>query len=261
MAKIIIDAGHGGSDVGDIYDNRYEKDDNLKLALMVGEILQNKYHFDVAYTRTTDTYLSQLDRVEIVNSVRGDLLLSIHRIFGEITSNIPSLSFYIYNNDNVSEAVTNNTGMYLAEVGFPYYSVNIRTELPIFSQSNMPAVMISVGNLSSDLDNMVFDTQLTAIAEAIAKGVSMSFSEEQETIANLKSRMTETEYSIRVGEHSGYENASNQQLALVIQGYPARITRELGGYVVLVGKYNNLETAVKLERILRQEGYATMILA
>ena len=35
MAKIILDAGHGGSDPGAVYNGRLEKDDTLRLALAV----------------------------------------------------------------------------------------------------------------------------------------------------------------------------------------------------------------------------------
>ena len=37
---IIIDAGHGGFDAGASYDGRKEKDDNLRLALAVGQRLE-----------------------------------------------------------------------------------------------------------------------------------------------------------------------------------------------------------------------------
>ena len=37
--KIMIDAGHGGPDPGAVYDGRQEKDDSLRLALAVGDIL------------------------------------------------------------------------------------------------------------------------------------------------------------------------------------------------------------------------------
>ena len=39
MAGVILDAGHGGYDNGAQYSGRKEKDDNLRLALAVGEIL------------------------------------------------------------------------------------------------------------------------------------------------------------------------------------------------------------------------------
>ena len=40
MAVVTLDAGHGGYDNGASYQGRKEKDDNLNLALAVGNILQ-----------------------------------------------------------------------------------------------------------------------------------------------------------------------------------------------------------------------------
>ena len=53
--KVVIDAGHGGTDPGAVYKGRQEKDDNLRLALAVGRILSQN-GVDVVYTRTTDVY-------------------------------------------------------------------------------------------------------------------------------------------------------------------------------------------------------------
>ena len=36
---IVIDAGHGGSDPGAVYEGRREEDDNVSLAIAVGELL------------------------------------------------------------------------------------------------------------------------------------------------------------------------------------------------------------------------------
>ena len=52
---IVMDAGHGGSDLGAVYNGRYEKNDTLALTLAVGNILQNA-GINVVYTRTEDVY-------------------------------------------------------------------------------------------------------------------------------------------------------------------------------------------------------------
>ena len=45
--KVILDAGHGGTtDPGAVYQGRQEKNDNLRMALAVGQIL-NDHGFDV----------------------------------------------------------------------------------------------------------------------------------------------------------------------------------------------------------------------
>ena len=61
--KIVLDAGHGGTDPGAIYKERKEKDDNLELTLAVGKILEDN-GIDVVYTRTTDRL--QTRRVQII---------------------------------------------------------------------------------------------------------------------------------------------------------------------------------------------------
>ena len=67
---IMLDAGHGGSDPGAVYNGRLEKDDTLALTLAVGEILQNN-GVDVLYTRTEDVYESPYQRAMKANAA-GD---------------------------------------------------------------------------------------------------------------------------------------------------------------------------------------------
>ena len=52
--SVILDAGHGGAEPGAMYQGRREKDDTLRLALAVGEKLENR-GVDVMYTRTYTT--------------------------------------------------------------------------------------------------------------------------------------------------------------------------------------------------------------
>ena len=79
MAKVIIDAGHGGREPGAIYGDRKEKDDTLRLALAVGEILKQN-GVDVAFTRTEDVYNSPFEKAQTANREGGDFLISIHRM-------------------------------------------------------------------------------------------------------------------------------------------------------------------------------------
>ena len=76
--KIAVDAGHGGSDYGATYNGRAEKDDNLKLALAVGDILE-KNGIDVVYTRTTDEYETPFKKATDANDAKADYFVSIHR--------------------------------------------------------------------------------------------------------------------------------------------------------------------------------------
>ena len=69
---------HGGRDPGAVYNGRQEKDDNLRLALAVGEILQEN-GIQVEYTRTTDVYETPYQKAMEANEAGVDLFISIHR--------------------------------------------------------------------------------------------------------------------------------------------------------------------------------------
>ena len=74
--RIMIDAGHGGWDNGAMHNGRKEKDDNLDLALAVGELLREK-GFDVLYTRTEDIYQSPNEKARIANREGVDYFISL----------------------------------------------------------------------------------------------------------------------------------------------------------------------------------------
>ena len=66
QTSVIIDAGHGGAEPGAMFEGRKEKDDTLRLAVAVGEILENN-GIRVMYTRTTDVYDTPLEKAMIAN--------------------------------------------------------------------------------------------------------------------------------------------------------------------------------------------------
>lgn len=78
MAKIVVDAGHGGTDLGAVFRGRQEKDDNLRLALAVGKILEDRGQ-EVFYTRTGDVYQTPAQKAAAANEAGADYFVSIHR--------------------------------------------------------------------------------------------------------------------------------------------------------------------------------------
>lgn len=76
---VVLDPGHGGSDVGATRQGIHESHLTLKIALLVGEMLE-KNHKDikVAYTRKTDKKLEASERMSIANKANGDIFVSIH---------------------------------------------------------------------------------------------------------------------------------------------------------------------------------------
>lgn len=80
---IVLDAGHGGSDVG--ANRRYgdlgtvqEKDVTLAIVLKLGRMLEKNKDYKVIYTRKIDEYPSLTSRTTLANRSKADLFLSIH---------------------------------------------------------------------------------------------------------------------------------------------------------------------------------------
>lgn len=77
MAGVILDAGHGGYDNGAQYDGRKEKDDNLRLTLAVGQILEQN-GVPVSYTRQSDIYQSPSEKQGL--GMKVELIILSHFI-------------------------------------------------------------------------------------------------------------------------------------------------------------------------------------
>ena len=75
----VIDAGHGGHDVGCEFGYAYEKHICLAVAKEVGRLVsKNMSDVRVVYTRERDAFLSLQDRCDIANARGAALFLSIH---------------------------------------------------------------------------------------------------------------------------------------------------------------------------------------
>lgn len=76
---VVIDPGHGGRDPGAIGRKGKEKDINLKVALKLGNLIQNNFKdVKVVYTRKTDVFVALDKRAQIANNAKADLFISIH---------------------------------------------------------------------------------------------------------------------------------------------------------------------------------------
>ena len=76
---LVIDAGHGGHDVGAKGDFSYEKNINLNVALAFGRYVErNCPDVKVVYTRKTDVFIPLHTRASIANKNKADVFISIH---------------------------------------------------------------------------------------------------------------------------------------------------------------------------------------
>ncbi len=75
---IVLDAGHGGHDPGNIGNGYREKNIALKVALEVGKIIGKEKDIKVVFTRKNDVFVELWKRGSIANDIKADLFVSIH---------------------------------------------------------------------------------------------------------------------------------------------------------------------------------------
>ncbi|HTS37107.1 MAG TPA: N-acetylmuramoyl-L-alanine amidase [Candidatus Solibacter sp.] len=85
--KIVVDAGHGGWDLGTVGKRGLlEKDLVLEISERLGKLLQTRLGADVIYTRPDDNYITLDDRATIANQSQADLFVSVHANYSDLPS-------------------------------------------------------------------------------------------------------------------------------------------------------------------------------
>lgn len=250
--KIYLDAGHGGYDYGASYDGRYEKDDNLKLALETGKRLTKK-GMDVDYTRKTDEYQSPNEKAEIANENDADLLVSLHRNTSEQENSKDGVEAYVFEDRGDTADLARKLTADLSTLGFKNLGISEKKNLTLLKETKAPAIVLVVGYINSDKDNQLFDDKLKEIAEIIANGIKEHLTEEGEEKVDVY-------YNVQVGLFKDYDNAIALRDRLLDDNYPAFLWPVGGLTAVLVGRYPTLQEAEEEEKKLTNEGYETIII-
>lgn len=249
MRTVIIDPGHGGAEPGAIFEGRKEKDDNLRLALMLGDMLENA-GVRVLYTRTTDIAQTPQEKAAIGNRSDADFFISLHRNAMPVPGSGSGALTLVYENQGDGALLADNIQKNLVEAGFADLGIQERPGLAVLNRTRMPAVLIESGFIDNPEDNRFFDQKLTEISQAIANGVLATFQELERPVY----------YQIQTGAYRNRDLADQMESQLYAQGFPVFMIEEDGWYKLRVGSFLSLDNAVHMEQLLRQRGYPTVII-
>ena len=225
--SIMLDAGHGGRDPGAVYKERKEKDDTLRLTLAVGEILE-AHGLDVQYTRTTDVYESPYQKAMEANNAGVDFFVSIHRNSFPSDNAVSGVESLVYDKSGIKLKMAENINEQLEDIGFVNLGVKARPNLVVLKRTKMPAVLVEVGFINSDVDNKLFDENFEEIAQAIAYGILDTLESNHE--------VESPGYEVQVGAYRNERYAQNLLEELLEQDFPAYIVEGDRLYRVRVGK-------------------------
>lgn len=264
--KIAIDAGHGGSDYGATYNGRAEKDDNLKLALAVGDILE-KNGIDVVYTRTTDEYETPFKKATDANNANADYFVSIHRNSSPTPNQYTGVETLVYNNSGIKSQMAANINSELEKAGFKNLGITERPNLVVLKRTKMPAVLVEAGFINNDKDNETFDKNFNQIANGIADGIlkTLGITPKNDTSTQAASSEVPTVKSDSAESTEISEiMPTNQNKKPSLPSMPAcgcddDMTPE-PLYRVQVGAYRNKDNADRMLNSLLVEGFPAFII-
>ena len=180
--KIVIDAGHGGTEIGATYGGIYEKNINLAIAKVVQRELE-KQGVKVYMTRTTDVTTTLAYRANLANSINADLFVSVHNNAMPNKSTVngtevlyPS-STVVKNGISAYSLATKLQKTVSSLLGTYDKGIINRNNLYVLNHTNMPAVIVEVAYMTnpSDLAKLKNNELLEKAGKAIAQGILESF--------------------------------------------------------------------------------------
>ena len=166
---IMIDAGHGGIDVGNKYKNVLEKDFNLLASKMITEKLKNNEKYYVVNIRNRDKIIDFNKCISYLENLHPDMIISMH---GN-NNNTNEINFeynIIYNQEGKytnSETLVNKLNE-----SFPKSSISNHSKKNIIKYSQSPICIINFGvnkylNKSGNLDDTLLKKDVNTIVKTI----------------------------------------------------------------------------------------------
>lgn len=167
--NIVIDAGHGGKDYGATHEGYYEKDivDAISAKIKAQNTNSN---IVLHFTRTSDEFVGLKNRTDLINSIKPDLVLSLHITHNGNTAASGSEIFIAKEGPNkeksselataLSEKLKQNTTGFRGIKEAPFF---------ILKKSEAPALLVELGFLSNPNDRafLLDDANQKQIANAI----------------------------------------------------------------------------------------------
>lgn len=168
--KVVIDAGHGGSDPGCRYGGVEEKSITLDIARQLEKELK-KYGVNTLLTRESDSTVSLKDRVYISNTQNPDIFVSVH-VNSCGKSSVTGIQTHWFTPDSfeLSKSVQNSVLRYTnaKERGI------FKSRFYVIHHTIAPSVLVEVGFLSNEAErkDLLSKERKEATAKGIAEGIA-----------------------------------------------------------------------------------------
>lgn len=173
--RVVIDAGHGGTDTGGTKDELHEKDLTLSIVNKIKALPKNE-NIELFFTRNEDELISLSDRVQKINELKPDLVISLHV---NNNKNPESNGVEVYvpkgleHSSKSEELATKFLNVLEKEIQLNSRGVKTAPFL-ILKKSNCPTILAEVGFISNYSDRKIITSEenQNKVAKAVLDFIS-----------------------------------------------------------------------------------------
>ena len=172
---VIIDAGHGGLDLGATQNGLSEKEIVASIAQKI-QVLNKNSNIEILLTRDNDQDLSLQERVDFINAMKPNLVISLHANSNKNTT-LKGLEIFV--SEKSSDYLTSKKYANQFSISFsnktPLDVKQIKNaNFYILKKSEVPSMLIEFGYLSNEKDKnyIIARENQIAIAQNILDFVS-----------------------------------------------------------------------------------------
>ncbi len=165
---IVIDVSHGGKDNGFEIDGFKEKDLAFEIALKVLALNKDE-KINIVLTRDSDDFISLNQRVDFINSLNPDYVISLH-INSSENVEINGFDFFVSDKNPVIEESNSLAQSLERSIAIKFSTNGIKNaDFYILKNVETPIALIEMGYLSNTDDRTMLTSEIgqQKIAEAI----------------------------------------------------------------------------------------------
>ena len=149
---IVIDAGHGGHDNGATKDELYEKDVVEQISKKIFE-QNDPSTVEIVLLRDTDNFIALTDRINKINELKPDLVISLHANFHPKIDK-SGIEAYVSENNSHHESSKEQARKLIETVANDKLkSGGVKhANFMILRKSNCPIMLVELGYISNEND-------------------------------------------------------------------------------------------------------------
>ena len=204
---IVLDAGHGGSAVGAVYEDIYEKDIKLAVTLKLARLLRD-CGYQVVLTRTDDRDVGLYERADIANALPADIFVSLHSNAAPTVPEYTGIYTYHYPGSRRGSLLAQHIQQGVIQSTGAIDRGTRSADFVVLRETDMAAVLVEMGFMTNhgELMQLMEDSYRDRLAHGIAEGIICYLNSQKALEAQQVSAEKQLDTAGEVSEESSLED-------------------------------------------------------